>query len=410
MPKRLAPAPAVSGMTPECQHKLTKESEFCLHGYAMGTTCKPCIVSCPECWDMYSSASSFGPRPSAPVASAPTCNKGFPSVAGMRTCRLPLGHAFAHHSRPGDPDDFTWANDEAVTLSSTASAPKDETKVERALAFVAEFQGDARCSLNAVHAEALAAEIHRLRAQLVADFAEIPSSERSASDRPRDTSSSSDLSSLPSARTVTCYRVIACGHGGEVYTSVEGKNGYEDFPAETIFVLASEVDPLLTALADAERHQKEDYARAEIWQAEAEKLRAVLADKEQEIHARIGHLMTSERLRHEDAHAHIQDQILSHQQITALTARAEAAETQITQSQPLHAEAIRQLHEVTQQLEGAEATIARLSQQRAGCPSCALDQIGAALRAGPSPATKQTSSPAPLAMSPALVKDLRGAR
>lgn len=40
---------------------------------------------------------------------------------------------------------------------------KDDT-VERALAFVAEFHGDLRCSLNCLHAEALAAEVQRLRA------------------------------------------------------------------------------------------------------------------------------------------------------------------------------------------------------------------------------------------------------
>ncbi|MDP3703587.1 MAG: hypothetical protein Q8R78_04305 [Candidatus Omnitrophota bacterium] len=38
--------------------------------------------------------------------------------------------------------------------------------VGRALAFVAEFHGDQRCSLNCLHAEALAAEVYRLRARL----------------------------------------------------------------------------------------------------------------------------------------------------------------------------------------------------------------------------------------------------
>lgn len=42
----------------------------------------------------------------------------------------------------------------------------DTTKtVDRALAFVAEFQGDPRCALNCLHAEALAAEVVRLREQ-----------------------------------------------------------------------------------------------------------------------------------------------------------------------------------------------------------------------------------------------------
>lgn len=57
---------------------------------------------------------------------------------------------------------------------------------------------------------------------------------------------------VPSARTVTRYRVIACGRRGEVFTVVDGSHTYADFPAETTFVLASEVDPLLMALAQHE--------------------------------------------------------------------------------------------------------------------------------------------------------------
>lgn len=41
-----------------------------------------------------------------------------------------------------------------------------EQKVERALAFVAEFKGDGRCALNCLYAEALAAEVHRLRDEI----------------------------------------------------------------------------------------------------------------------------------------------------------------------------------------------------------------------------------------------------
>ena len=43
-----------------------------------------------------------------------------------------------------------------------------EASVERALGFVAEFNGDPRCSLNAPHAEALASEVLRLRAGIAA--------------------------------------------------------------------------------------------------------------------------------------------------------------------------------------------------------------------------------------------------
>lgn len=47
---------------------------------------------------------------------------------------------------------------------------KDETQrtevLARALAFVAEFDGDGRCALNCLHAEALADEITRLRTDL----------------------------------------------------------------------------------------------------------------------------------------------------------------------------------------------------------------------------------------------------
>lgn len=48
---------------------------------------------------------------------------------------------------------------------NAAAAPAPEGLVERALGFVAEFQGDDRCFLNRIHAEALAGEVHRLRAR-----------------------------------------------------------------------------------------------------------------------------------------------------------------------------------------------------------------------------------------------------
>ncbi len=41
----------------------------------------------------------------------------------------------------------------------------DHDVLARALAFVAEFHGDPHCALNGLHAEALAAEVHRLRAE-----------------------------------------------------------------------------------------------------------------------------------------------------------------------------------------------------------------------------------------------------
>lgn len=53
-----------------------------------------------------------------------------------------------------------------VPPTSSPSALNDEehaATVARALGFVAEYQGDPRCSLNCVHAEALAREIHALR-------------------------------------------------------------------------------------------------------------------------------------------------------------------------------------------------------------------------------------------------------
>lgn len=44
--------------------------------------------------------------------------------------------------------------------------PQPQDVVERALEFVSEFQGDPRCSLNSLFAEALAGEVSRLRIEL----------------------------------------------------------------------------------------------------------------------------------------------------------------------------------------------------------------------------------------------------
>lgn len=52
-----------------CQHMLTKEAQRCRHGLYFGTTCRDCILSCPQCWDHYTSSASYGPRP---VAEPPT--------------------------------------------------------------------------------------------------------------------------------------------------------------------------------------------------------------------------------------------------------------------------------------------------------------------------------------------------
>jgi hypothetical protein len=52
----------------------------------------------------------------------------------------------------------------AALLTAAPAAPRDDDALERALAFVAEFKGDPRCGLNCLHSEALAAEVHRLRA------------------------------------------------------------------------------------------------------------------------------------------------------------------------------------------------------------------------------------------------------
>lgn len=53
-----------------CQHQLTDERDKCKHDLHWGTTCEDCILSCPSCWDGYSSASGFGPRPFDPHALA----------------------------------------------------------------------------------------------------------------------------------------------------------------------------------------------------------------------------------------------------------------------------------------------------------------------------------------------------
>lgn len=47
-------------------------------------------------------------------------------------------------------------------------ADAEPDALRRALVFIDEFKGDPRCSLNCFHAEALATEVHRLRAALVA--------------------------------------------------------------------------------------------------------------------------------------------------------------------------------------------------------------------------------------------------
>jgi len=46
--------------------------------------------------------------------------------------------------------------------------------LNRALSFVAEFHGDPRCALNSVHAEALAAEVIRLRLAFAAHAVRCP--------------------------------------------------------------------------------------------------------------------------------------------------------------------------------------------------------------------------------------------
>lgn len=129
-----------------CQHQLEKESAFCLHGYAMGATCKPCIVGCPDCWDVYSSASAFGPHPQKrDFAAGPPGAAEAQTMRGLlidrdATLRIELrtyldtltitGDTIGDIRRrlfmPWDSEWNGWVRDETASREVAPAAPRDE--------------------------------------------------------------------------------------------------------------------------------------------------------------------------------------------------------------------------------------------------------------------------------------------